>query len=378
MLFKEITGQQELKKRLIQSVNDNRISHAQLFLGPEGCGKLALAIAYIQYINCGQRSEEDSCGTCTSCIKYNKLIHPDLHFVFPVNTSKENTGNVSSDTYLAKWRERVTGDPYLSLNKWYEAMGIENKQGVINVNDSSEIIKKLSLRPYEAGYKAMIIWMAEKMNTAASNKLLKILEEPPDKTIFILISEQYEQLLPTITSRSQLIKIKKIREVDLIETLTTKHGISKEKAEQLTFLADGNFVTVTKLMNENADDDFFTSSFITWMRLCFSINVPEIMEWVNELSSAGREKQKNFIDYALQMVRESLLMNYAPDKKLNKANGSEALFLQKFAPYIHGGNCLLINEELNKAVQHIERNANPKILFLDLSLRIMKLLKHKA
>lgn len=378
MLFKEITGQQELKKRLIQSVNGNRISHAQLFLGPEGCGKLALAIAYMQYVNCKARTNEDSCGTCPSCIKYNKIIHPDLHFVFPVNTSKENTKDVNSDTYLAKWRASIIEDPYLSLNGWYETMGIENKQGVINVNDSAEIVKKLSLKSYEAEYKVMIIWMAEKMNIAAANKLLKIIEEPPDRTIFILISEQYEQLVPTITSRTQLIKIKKIKDADLIERLVKKYEIPREKAEQIAFLADGNIVTAKKLLQEGAEEDFFTSFFIQWMRISFGVNVPEVMEWVNTIASVGREKQKNFINYALQMTRECMLMNYASGNNLNKANGSEAVFLQKFSPFIHGGNCLQITEELTKAAQHIERNANPRILFLDLSLRMMKLLKLKA
>ncbi|MDQ3191562.1 MAG: DNA polymerase III subunit delta [Bacteroidota bacterium] len=378
MLFKEITGQQELKKRLIQSVKGNRISHAQLFLGPEGCGKLALAIAYMQYVNCNNRTEEDSCGICPSCIKYNKLIHPDLHFVFPVNTSKENTGIVKSDTYLSKWRSSLIEDPYLSLNGWYETMGIENKQGVINVNDSAEIVKKLSLKSYEADYKVMIIWMAEKMNIAAANKLLKILEEPPDKTIFILIAEQHELLPPTITSRTQLIKVKKIKDSDLIERLLQKHELTQEKAAQVAFLADGNSVMAKKLMQENGNEDFFTSFFIQWMRISFGVNVPEAMEWVNSIATVGREKQKDFISYSLQMTRECMLSNYAPGNNLNKANGSEAAFLQKFSPFIHGGNCLQITEELTKAAMHIERNANPRILFLDLSLRMMKLLKLKA
>ncbi|HET6245541.1 MAG: DNA polymerase III subunit delta [Bacteroidetes bacterium] len=378
MLFKDIIGQQELKNRLIQSVKSNRISHGQLFIGPEGCGKLALAIAYMQYVNCLVRTDEDSCGICSSCIKYNKLIHPDLHFIFPVNTSKENTGAVISDTYLGKWRASIYNDPYLSLNEWYETMGIENKQGVINVNDSTEVIKKLSLKSYEADYKVMIIWMVEKMNTAASNKLLKILEEPPDKTVFILISEQFEQLLPTITSRTQLIKVKKIKDSDLIAWLLKNPDVSKEKASQVAFLADGNRITAKKLMQENAEDDIFTSLFIQWMRISFGVNIPEAIEWTSTIATAGREKQKNFIHYSLQMIRECMLMNYAAGKNLNKANGSEAAFLQKFSPFIHGGNCLQITEELTKAAQHIERNANGRILFLDLSLRMMKLLKLKA
>ncbi|MBA3900966.1 MAG: DNA polymerase III subunit delta [Bacteroidetes bacterium] len=379
MLFKDIIGQEALKKRLIQSVNDNRLSHGQLFTGPEGSGTLALSIAYIQYINCEARTAEDSCGICPSCIKYNKLAHPDLHFVFPVTSTKAVTGtNIKSDDFILKWREAVVANPYLSINNWYEAMGVENKQGIINVNDSDEVVKKLSLKAYEAEYKAMIIWMAEKMNTQAANKLLKILEEPPDKTIFILISEQFGQLLATITSRTQLIKVNKIDDKDMIKHLVEKQGLSEQNAGQVTFLASGNFNLAKNIMSEGGEDDFFTSNFITWMRLCYGARVPDVMQWLDVISKAGREKQKSFFDYALEMVRECLLLNYSPDKGLNRINKNEAEFLKKFSPFIHGANCILITEELNKASYHIERNANPRILFLDLSLKLMKLLRIKA
>jgi DNA polymerase III subunit delta' len=379
MLFSDIIGQQDIKSRLIQSVRDNRLSHGQLFTGPEGSGTLALAIAYIQYINCEARTENDSCNQCPSCVKYNKLAHPDLHFVFPVTSTKDVTGtSIKSDDFIEKWRNTVISNPYLSINDWYEALGVENKQGIINVNDSDEVVKKLSLKAYEAEYKAMIIWIAEKMNIQAANKLLKILEEPPDKTIFILVSEQFGQLLATITSRTQLIKVRKIDDADMVKHLVHKNGLSEQNAQQIAFLANGNFAVAKTIMAEGGEDDFFTSNFIYWMRICYGAKISEVFQWLELISKAGREKQKSFFDYALEMIRECLLLNYAPDKNLNRINKNEAEFLKKFSPFIHGANCILITDELNKASQHIERNANPKILFLDLSLKMMKLLRVKA
>jgi DNA polymerase III subunit delta' len=379
MLFKDIIGQADVKRRLIQSVKDSRLSHGQLFTGPEGSGALALAIAYIQYINCEAKGESDSCGSCPSCVKYNKLAHPDLHFIYPITSTKEVTGSeIKSEDFIFSWREAVISNPYLSLQNWYEALGVENKQGLINARDSDEVVKKLSLKAYEAEYKAMVIWMAEKMNVSAANKLLKILEEPPEKTIFILISEQFEQLLPTITSRVQLTKVKKIGDEELSLWLSEKHGISPQNAQQVAFLADGNYNLAKKILNEGGEDNFFTASFIDWMRMCYQAKVPDVIGWVEDISKIGREKQKSFFDYSLEMVRECLLLNYAPDKNLNRINKNEGDFLKKFSPFIHGANCISITDEFNKASRDIERNANPKILFLDLSLRMMKLLRVKA
>ena len=377
MLFKDIIGQQAVKKRLIQSVLDNRVSHAQLFLGEEGCGKLALAIAYAQYICCTNKGADDSCGTCSSCVKYNKLVHPDLHFVFPVNTNKSITKDPVSDNFIASWRETLNKDPYLSIDQWYEIIGIDNKQGFISVKESSEIMKKLSLMTYESEYKVMIIWMPEKMNPAASNKLLKILEEPPAKTLFMLVCEQQDQLLPTILSRTQLVKILRIPDAELARALIEKQNIVQELASKISFLAEGNYVEAVKMMNQGEDENYYATTFIQWMRLCFSAKMIEVTDWVEGIASIGRERQKNFLNYALHMVRESLLMNYA-DPSLVKLSGNELDFLVKFSPFIHGANCIQLSEELNTAYYHIERNANAKILFLDLSIRMMKLLKIKS
>lgn len=380
MLFKEIIGQQAIKQRLIKSVKENRVSHAQLFLGPEGSGNLALAVAYIQYLYCDNRTEEDACGTCPACIKINKLIHPDLHFLYPQVVKKDD--EKVRQSFLANWREAFSENPYLNLNQWYEKMGIENKQGSISVEDSAEILRKLSLKTYESEYKAVVIWMPEKIHPTAANKMLKILEEPPSKTLFLLVAENQDQLLPTVLSRTQLIKINKLTDEDILNTLLNQHAAPYQQAKNIVHLADGNYNEALSLLHQENDENYIgTESFIKWMRMCFSYQkkVGELVSWCEEISKkeVGREKQKNFLQYALHLIRECLLTNYA-DSALVKLDEQEKEFAQKFAPFVHHGNYEQFVKELNDAYFHIERNAYPKILFLDLSFKIGKLLQMKA
>jgi DNA polymerase-3 subunit delta' len=370
MLFSEIIGQQAVKERLIRSVKDGRISHAQLFLGPQGSGTLALAVAYAQYISCSNKQEHDSCGQCSSCIKYNKLVHPDLHFVYPVALSKDV--RVSTDV-AAQWRGAFLDNPYVTLFNWFEQLDAENKQAVIGVEESGEILRKLSLTTYEAEYKIMIIWQAEKMNQQSANKLLKILEEPPDKTLFLLVCESEDQLLRTIVSRTQLIKINKISESDMMQSLGDRHGLSPEAAEKITHLADGNYAEVLLLVNENENAGQNLLSFQKLMRASLKFDPKAVMVWIDEISAAGRERQKNFLNYALHIMRESLVLNYA-DEELVKLAADEQEFVKKFSPFIHGSNVERFIEELNKAHYHMERNANPKILFMDLAFKFNELL----
>jgi DNA polymerase-3 subunit delta' len=370
MLFKEIIGQQAIKERLVRSVKEGRISHAQLFLGHEGSGSLALAVAYAQYISCSNKQDDDSCGECLSCVKYNKLIHPDLHFVYPVALSKD----VRVSTHvLVKWREVFLDNPYITLFNWFELLDAENKQAVIGVEESGEILRKLSLTTYESEYKIMIIWQAEKMNPSAANKLLKILEEPPEKTLFLLVCESEDQLLRTIVSRTQLIKIPKITESDLIQTLIAAHGLSFEAAQNIAHLADGNYAEALLLINENENASQNLASFQKLMRASLKFDPKAIMVWIDEITSAGRERQKNFLNYALHIMRESLMLNYA-DSSLVKLGEEERGFVQKFSPFIHTNNIERFIEELNKAHYHMERNANAKILFMDLAFKFNELL----
>ncbi len=370
MLFKEIIGQASIKERLVRSIKEGRISHAQLFLGPQGSGSLALAAAYAQFISCTNKQENDSCSQCSSCIKYNKLIHPDLHFVYPVALSKDI--RVSTDV-AKEWRGAFIDNPYITLFNWFELQEAENKQAIIGSEESGEILRKLSLTTYESEYKIMIIWQADKMNAAAANKLLKILEEPPDKTLFLLVCESEDQLLRTIISRTQLIKIPKINESDLINALMERDGLSIDAAESIAHLADGNYSEALMLINENVNATQNLASFQKLMRASLKFNPKEVLSWIDDVSATGRERQKNFLKYALHIMRESLMMNYA-DESLVKLGTNEQDFVKKFSPFIHSNNIERFIDELNKAHFHMERNANSKILFMDLAFKFNELL----
>jgi len=368
-----LIGQDAVKSRLINTVRDSRVSHAQLFLGPEGSGKLGLAIAYAQYINCRNRTQDDSCGVCPSCIKYSKLIHPDLHFIYPTAPLEKLEKPISLD-FIAKWREVLLETKcYLDLPTWYEKIGIERKQAMINTRDCSEILKTLSYKSYEAEYKVMIIWMVEKLYYAAAPKILKILEEPPEKTLFILVSENQEQILKTILSRTQLIKIPPIDEETLSEALI-KENVEPARVNDAVKIAGGNYLEAKRLLQMSDEEAQNSSRFITWMRLCFHGRIAKTMDFINEISKISRDEQKGFLNYTLRMVRQSLLIS-SDTNELVRLNKDESGFIygsgkKRFYPYIHEQNVQLIADELNDSIYHIERNANAGILFLDLSFKL--------
>lgn len=384
MLFAHIIGQQSVKQRLIQSVVENRMPHAQLFYGAEGSGTLALALAYAQFISCENKLENDSCDACSSCIKYKKLVHPDLHFSYPTAIVKDKKAR--SAEFAAEWREAVIENPYLGLTDWYEFIGVENKQGFMSVEESAEILRKLSLKTYESRYKVMIIWMPEKMRTDASNKLLKIIEEPPDNTLFILVTENREQLLGTILSRTQLVKINRITDKELHDALKEKYSLPYHEAQRIVHLADGNYNLAIAMVKQEAASVEMEKEFIDWMRLCYALFLrPEkngevyskLNEWIEVIAKAGRERQKNFISYGLEIARECLLTNYAHGSLVRVTDEIVPNF-SKFAPFIHYNNADQFSEELSKAHYHIERNANPRILFLDLSFKLNRILQQKS
>jgi DNA polymerase-3 subunit delta' len=375
MQFKKIIGHQAIKQRLIQTAMDQRIPHAQLFMGPEGNGKLALAIAYAQYINCTDKSATDSCGVCSSCVKYEKLIHPDLHFIYPVAATKEFSSKPVSIQFIPKWRNfLLQHDFYVNLSEWYSEIEIEKKQGSISVHDAAEIIRSLNYMSYEAEYKVMIIWMIEKMHHAASPKLLKILEEPPDKTLFLLITENPDQIMSTIISRAQILKIPKITDEDLYEALKDHTTGSQDELRKYISLSDGNFLELKKWFARDDEEGFYFRSFRTWMRMCFAAKIPEIMVLIEEIASLGRERQKQFLQIALRFTRDCLLSHYKSANSL-KLEGEELEFAEKFSPFVHRGNSYKIVEELNKAINQIERNANISIMMMDMSLQFIPLLK---
>lgn len=370
MFFRDIIGQSEVKDRLLHTVAGSRISHAQLFFGHEGFGALPLVLAYAQYIHCTNRSETDSCGECPSCQKHAKLVHPDLHFVFPIAISKDI--RVSTHV-IAQWRDALLENAYLTLEEWFAKLDADNKQPVIATDESGEILRKLSLTTFEGEYKIMIIWLAEKMNITAANKLLKILEEPPDKTLFLLVTENEDQLLRTIVSRTQLVKVRSIADPDLRAALVARHGLSESDAEKITFQADGSYSAARQILERNEQAVFNLATFQKWMRASLKFDAGKVLDAVDDLAAVGRERQKNFISYALTLVRESLIYNYA-DKSLVRMAGEELAFISKFAPFIHAANGEKFIEELDKASLHIERNGSPKMVFLDLSFKANELL----
>jgi len=378
MLFSEIIGHEELKKRLIQSVRESRVSHAQLFLGPEGSGKMPLALAYAQYINCTNRSETDSCGVCPSCKKFMSLTHPDLHFVFPTATNKEVKQNPESDLFISDWRNYLADcQGYTDLSDWFNKLDIENKQGVINVRDAATIIRKLSFKAYESEYKIAIIWMAEKLNIQCANKLLKLIEEPPEKTLFILIAENQEELLTTVRSRCMLVKVPKLGMPELQDALIQKFACSEQDAYDAAALADGNWLLAQHYVNDKEDEKLYANIFQKWMRYCFKGAVPELIDLVaNDIKPLGREKQKEFLEYGLNIFHNSLLFNNnMSDDVLLPTD--EKNFTKNFAPYINMKNVEQICSLFEESINQIERNGNASIIFTDNSFKITKLLRVK-
>lgn len=380
MQFKEVIGQDHVKRRLVKSVLDGRIPHAQLFSGAEGTGKLALAIAYAQYISCHSRTETDSCGVCPSCHKYGKLIHPDLHFVFPISATErkgdpdddKGPSGKSSDAYLAVWREAILANPYFSEYEWYEKIGLENKQGIISTAESSEVIKKLSLKSFESEYKVMIIWLPERMNLFAANKLLKLIEEPPEKTVFLMVSENPNQLLKTILSRTQQILVPPISPESIALALVDRYRVNPARAHDISRISNGSFQNALKMMSEEEENPYFTL-YRQLMRLCYRKDVPGLLDWVNEVTPLGRERQKELLSYSLKLSRESLMLNLNLDE-ISYLAGEEADFGKKFAPYVNPSNIYAIVNELSLANDHIARNGNASIVFTDLCMKLVKLI----
>lgn len=381
MRFCEIVGQEEVKRRLCQSVQEGRIAHAQLFSGMSGVGKLALAIAYAQYLACPHRTAEDSCGQCASCLQYQKLQHPDLHFAFPI--VKTDNGDVC-DAYMDKFRSLLLERHYFDLDDWYRVLGVETKQGMIYEKESSEIMRKLSLKSFGTGYKVMIIWLPEKMNIACANKLLKLLEEPPTQTLFLLVSDHPEQLLSTILSRTQEVRVPRLSETTIAQALINSSAeITNTDAQDIAHIANGSYLSALRTWHCNEDNGQFFDDFVALMRNAWLVGqkkdysaLLQLRKWSAEMSDVkeGREKQKAFLQYAQRQIRENYIYNFACSE-MNYQTASERNFSTRFAPFIHEGNVERIMEELGKAEQQIAQNGNAKIIFFDLCLQMIVMVK---
>jgi DNA polymerase-3 subunit delta' len=358
-------------------VAEDRVPHALMLFGPPGTGKRSLAVAMAQYLACADPQEHDSCGVCPSCAKFSKLVHPDFHLVVPVLTTPKVSKNPITDNYLEEWREAFLKNPYLSENQWYESVGAENKQGIINVYESEAIIKKLGFKPYESEYRLMMIWLPERMNAPTANKLLKLLEEPPEKTVILMVSESTERILPTILSRTQLLHVPPIEENLLREGLMKVQGGDPDMLEDAVRRANGNFNLALITLRKDEQELHYFEQFTSLMRLAYSRSIIEINTWVEAVAGSGRERQKQLLDYSLRLLRENFML-HMNQPALNFMSRKEAGFSGKFSPFIHAGNVHELAEAFSLAGNHIEANGNPRIIFMDLSIKVIRLLMQKA
>ena len=377
MYFKDIIGQQEVIERLVKDAQAGTVPHALLFAGPEGTGKLQTAIAFARYLLCRDKGTgTDSCGQCPSCVKMDKLVHPDLHFVYPViNKSKTAGRSTISDEEITTWRECVLDRQYFGFEEWLSAIDADNKQASIFVTESESITSKLSLKSVEGGYKIMIIWHAEKMNQQCANSLLKLLEEPPAGTIFILTTDAPEQMLETILSRTQRVDFKRIP-AQLIEQRLTGPGymLDADTASKIAHLSAGSWLKAMSALRVNAESDEFLNYFMQLMRLSYGRRLKDLKIWSDNVAGGGREWQKRFLAYCQRMIRENFICNFHnPD--LNYMTEQERQFSVKFAPFVNENNIIGLMDTLSDAQRDIEQNVNSKMVFFDLSLKTIMLMK---
>jgi DNA polymerase-3 subunit delta' len=379
MQFRSVVGQEDVKNRLLQSSSEGRVSHALLFFGPPGSGVLPMSIAFAQYLNCEQPGEHDSCGQCGACRRASKLEHPDIHFVYPVVTGIVK--HPRSIDFVADWRKAVIDNPYMSLNDWIDSLtggDAKSRQGNIPVEEAQDIIHKLNLKAFEGRFKVFIVWMPEKMGPATANKLLKSLEEPPADTVFILASEARDQLMATILSRTQLVKLNRLSESEIAGALMDHQGIAQAEAFELARLSDGNYNQAAALAESERGGGSYEDAFLDWMRLCFNPlkSTEKLLAWVDGVASGSREQQKQFLSACINLVRECLLVNLA-DGPLVRLNPAQRVSVQKFLPFVSLQNAEPFISTLSEGIFHLERNAHAKILFLDLSMKISAVLQRK-
>ncbi|MFK7934952.1 MAG: ATP-binding protein [Saprospiraceae bacterium] len=366
MLFADLIGQHSLQSSMRQMAQDDRIPHAQLLVGGEGSGKLALALAFAQYALCTNRTDEDSCGKCSSCVKASKLIHPDLHFSYPAVGT-----NVRSEQFLPQWREAMADNPYLNVNQWLQRIGAENKQGNINKEECANIIRKLSLKTFEGNYKILLMWLPEYLGKEG-NRLLKLIEEPPENTLFILVAEDQEKILNTILSRCQLTRVKPLTDEAIEQALREREGMRVERAKDIVQLAGGNYNEALQLVASEVNGN--SKLFLSWLRKCYVGNGVELADWTEAFAKLGRENQKYFLQYALHFMREYMVLKLTGRANV-KLQPQELTTAQNLTKVIELNQIEQISQLLTDCSYHVERNANPKILFLDASIRLNHIMK---
>lgn len=399
MNFTDIIGQEALKHRLIDDVRQERVPHALMLCGKEGCGSLPIAVAMAQYLLCkGKEPQADdmfgggglfgeepatapsepldhACGHCPSCLMAEKLQHPDLHFIYPVY--KKQSGKPSlSDDFGQEWRELLLQNPYLGYAEWMQACGATNQQLMIYVEESDNIAQKLALKSSQGGYKVCIIWLPEKMHEACANKMLKLLEEPPAQTVFLLVSERPDLVIQTIRSRTQMIEVPALQQSDIEQALTDRYSIMPTEAKRIAHTAAGSMTAALRAITDTDDSNEYFELFVSLMRLSYARKVKEMKQWSEQVAAMGRERQKAMLQYCQHMIRENFIYNFHREQ-LNYMTEAESAFAVRFAPFINERNVIGIMQELQFAQRDIEQNANAKIVFFDFALKMIVLIKNR-
>ena len=375
VFFKDIIGQREVVEQLRRCVDENRLAHALLITGPRGNGKLAVAIALANYLLCGNR-KGDVCGNCPSCVKLEKFIHSDLHFVFPVKKRKGSDSAPISDDYITEWREMLAKGAYFSYDDWLQKLDVENQQPMIYERESNEILHKLSMQSREGGWKIVIIWLPEKMKEACSNKLLKIIEEPPQDTLFLLVSEEPDKIIPTIQSRTQFIAVPRITQEDMENALQSRYGLTFDDAKLIAQQSGGSWEKAEELLSLSDEKAQYLELFMQLMRVAYARNIRDMKAWSEQVAAMGRERQKRLLDYCQRMIRENFVMNFRHEELVYMSH-AERNFSVRFSPFVNENNIFGIMEELSEAQRHIEQNVNAKMVFFDMSLRMIVWIKNR-
>ena len=372
MQFSEVIGQQDVKERLLRQVQENRVPHAMLFTGPEGCGKLAMAVAFANYLLCQNPHDGDSCGTCPACRQIAKMGHPDLHFSFPF--IKKSTGTTTCENYISDWKQFISNGYYFGLSDWLEAIGSDNKSAIITEAEGDNIIDKLSIASYSGGYKVMIIWLPERMHDAAANNLLKMLEEPAAKTVFILVSNDTTPILSTILSRTQHMEFQRLSADDIARALQDRNGLDRNMAVQVARTAGGSYLNALRYININNESDSYFDEFVNLMRKAYSRDVQGLQQWADDVTKWGRDKQKSFLSYCQNMLRENFIYNFHLPE-LNYMTDKESDFAKKFSRFINERNIVEFTEAFSRAQRDVEQNVNSKTIFFDFALKTIILIR---
>lgn len=381
MLFSEIPGHELIKKHLTDTASSGRIPHAQLFVGPEGSATLPVAIAYAQYVLCSNSGGENQGGSEACNLKMSHLNHPDLHFVYPTVIQEKPKKNKSAD-YIGQWRSFISRNPFGGIHDWYAELDVQNKQGLIRVDDAEDMVKQLSLKSFEGGYKAMIVWLAEKMNVETANKILKILEEPTPRTIIILIAEDEHEILPTVRSRCQIVRFNRLSDNDVTAGLVSREKADPYHARTVARKAAGNFAKALRLLQDEDDESQYEQWFVQWVRGAFKAKgnpsaISDLLGWSEEISRLGREEQKKFLLFCSELFRQALLLNYQAPSLVYMEPKVDKFKLENFAPFVNGSNIADISREIDDAIYHIERNGNGKMILTDLSIKLTRLIHKK-